>query len=87
MLNHFFNNDYFQFSEECGLDAVERGIAAMPFFSLINHSCNPNILRHSRSNCMIIYVMYPIKKGEQVYIYIQYIYIEILAYKYNINNR
>ncbi|PBC27785.1 SET and MYND domain-containing protein 4 [Apis cerana] len=55
------------FSEECGLDAVERGIAAMPFFSLINHSCNPNILRHSRSNCMIIYVMYPIKKGEQLY--------------------
>ncbi|XP_006564917.1 SET and MYND domain-containing protein 4 isoform X3 [Apis mellifera] len=53
------------FSEECGLDAVERGIAAMPFFSLINHSCNPNILRHSRSNYMIIYVIYPIKKGEQ----------------------
>lgn len=50
------------FSEECGLDAVERGIAAMPFFSLINHSCNPNILRHSRSNYMIIYVIYPIKK-------------------------
>lgn len=55
------------FSEECGLDAVERGIAAMPFFSLINHSCNPNILRHSRSNYMIIYVIYPIKKGEQLY--------------------
>ncbi|XP_006618436.1 SET and MYND domain-containing protein 4-like isoform X3 [Apis dorsata] len=53
------------FSEECGLDAVERGIAAMPFFSLINHSCNPNILRHSRSNYMIIYVIFPIKKGEQ----------------------
>ncbi|XP_006618435.1 SET and MYND domain-containing protein 4-like isoform X2 [Apis dorsata] len=55
------------FSEECGLDAVERGIAAMPFFSLINHSCNPNILRHSRSNYMIIYVIFPIKKGEQLY--------------------
>ncbi|XP_012343645.2 SET and MYND domain-containing protein 4 isoform X2 [Apis florea] len=55
------------FSEECGLDAVERGIVAMPFFSLINHSCNPNILRHSRSNYMIIYVIYPIKKGEQLY--------------------
>ncbi|XP_043785490.1 SET and MYND domain-containing protein 4-like isoform X1 [Apis laboriosa] len=55
------------FSEECGLDAVERGIAAMPFFSLINHSCNPNILRHSRSNYMIIYVIFPIQKGEQLY--------------------
>ncbi|XP_043785492.1 SET and MYND domain-containing protein 4-like isoform X3 [Apis laboriosa] len=55
------------FSEECGLDAVERGIAAMPFFSLINHSCNPNILRHSRSNYMIIYVIFPIQKGEQIY--------------------
>ncbi|CAD1478420.1 unnamed protein product [Heterotrigona itama] len=54
------------FSEEYGLEAVERGVAAMPFFSLINHSCNPNILRHSRSKYMIIYAIYPIKEGEQL---------------------
>ncbi|KAK9302571.1 hypothetical protein QLX08_005453 [Tetragonisca angustula] len=54
------------FSEEYGLEAVERGVAAMPFFSLINHSCNPNVLRHSRSEYMIIYAMYPIKEGEQL---------------------
>lgn len=54
------------FSEEYGLEVVERGVAAMPFFSLINHSCNPNILRHSRSEYMIIYAMYSIKEGEQL---------------------
>lgn len=58
-----------QFSEECGLEAVERGAAAMPFSSLINHSCNPNILRHSRSEYVIIYAIYPIEEGEQVYIF------------------
>ncbi|XP_029168935.1 SET and MYND domain-containing protein 4-like [Nylanderia fulva] len=55
------------FSEEQGLECVERGIAAMPFGSLINHSCNPNIIRHSRSKHMLVYAMYPIRKGEQLF--------------------
>ncbi|KAL6259901.1 hypothetical protein P5V15_009812 [Pogonomyrmex californicus] len=54
------------FGEEQGLEHVERGIAAMPFLSLFNHSCNPNILRHSRSKHIVIYAMYPIRKGEQL---------------------
>ncbi|XP_024877449.1 SET and MYND domain-containing protein 4-like [Temnothorax curvispinosus] len=54
------------FGETQGLDCVERGIAAMPFFSLFNHSCDPNILRHSRPKHIVIYVMYPIRKGEQL---------------------
>ncbi|XP_054004204.1 SET and MYND domain-containing protein 4-like isoform X2 [Hylaeus anthracinus] len=55
------------YSEEDGLEQVERGSAAMPFFSLVNHSCNPNILRHSRSKHMIMFVMYPIQKDEQIF--------------------
>ncbi|XP_050450117.1 SET and MYND domain-containing protein 4-like isoform X2 [Cataglyphis hispanica] len=55
------------FSEEQGLECVERGIAAMPFLSLINHSCDPNIFRHSRSKHMVIYAMYPIQKGKQLF--------------------
>ncbi|XP_029680669.1 SET and MYND domain-containing protein 4-like isoform X2 [Formica exsecta] len=55
------------FSEEQGLECVERGIAAMPFLSLINHSCNPNIFRHSRPKHVVIYAMYPIRKGEQLF--------------------
>jgi len=48
------------------LEYVERGIAAMPFFSLINHSCDPNILLHSRPNHIVMYATYPIRKGKQV---------------------
>ncbi|XP_035731524.1 SET and MYND domain-containing protein 4-like [Vespa mandarinia] len=52
--------------EEYGLDVRERGIAAMAFYSLFNHSCDPNILRYSRSTNMIICAAYPIKKGDQI---------------------
>ncbi|XP_043261262.1 SET and MYND domain-containing protein 4-like [Colletes gigas] len=55
------------FSEMRGLDSAERGLAALPFFSLINHSCEPNILRHSRSKHAIMFAVYPIEKGEQIY--------------------
>ncbi|KYQ55708.1 SET and MYND domain-containing protein 4 [Trachymyrmex zeteki] len=54
------------FGETQGLEYLERGIAAMPFFSLINHSCDPNILRHSRPEHIVIYAMYPIEKGQQL---------------------
>lgn len=48
------------------MNSEDRGAALMPFLSLINHSCNPNILRVSRSAHIIVYTMYPIKKDEQV---------------------
>ncbi|XP_025991232.2 SET and MYND domain-containing protein 4 isoform X2 [Solenopsis invicta] len=54
------------FGEMQGLEYKERGIASMPFLSLINHSCDPNILRHSRSEHIVLYAMYPIRKGEQL---------------------
>ncbi|RLU24101.1 hypothetical protein DMN91_004310 [Ooceraea biroi] len=55
-----------QFGEEQDLDNVERGLAAMPFYSLLNHSCSPNVLRHSRPKHIVLYAMYPIRKGEQL---------------------
>lgn len=59
---------YLQFTEEQYLecDSVERGLAAMPFCSLFNHSCSPNIMRISRPQHIILYALYPIRKNEQV---------------------
>ncbi|XP_034194059.2 protein-lysine N-methyltransferase SMYD4-like [Osmia lignaria lignaria] len=54
-------------SEEYGLNGRSYGGALMPFLSLINHSCNPNILRVDRTGHMIIYAIYPIKKDEQIF--------------------
>ncbi|KAF7411682.1 hypothetical protein HZH66_000578 [Vespula vulgaris] len=54
------------FSEEYVLDSKERGVVAMAFYSLFNHSCNPNVLRFSRSREMIMCAAYPIEKGEQL---------------------
>ncbi|XP_032670457.1 SET and MYND domain-containing protein 4 isoform X2 [Odontomachus brunneus] len=50
---------------EC--DPVQRGLAAMPFCSLFNHSCSPNMMRISRSQHIVLYAMYPIRKGEQLF--------------------
>ncbi|CAL7933352.1 unnamed protein product [Xylocopa violacea] len=55
------------FSEERDLGVVERGTAVMPFLSLINHSCSPNVSRHSRSKHIVMYAIYPIEKGEQIF--------------------
>lgn len=48
-------------------EAVRRGLAIMPFLSLINHSCSPNTLRNCTPKHVIMYAMYPIKKGEQLF--------------------
>ncbi|XP_076545393.1 protein-lysine N-methyltransferase SMYD4 isoform X2 [Osmia lignaria lignaria] len=55
------------FTEEYKMASEDRGVALMPFLSLINHSCNPNILRVSRPGHIIVYAMYPIKKDEQIF--------------------
>ncbi|XP_012218399.1 SET and MYND domain-containing protein 4 [Linepithema humile] len=52
--------------EEQGIESVRRGMAAMSFFSLFNHSCNPNILRRSMPKHMVMHALYPIRKGEQL---------------------
>ncbi|XP_012277849.1 SET and MYND domain-containing protein 4-like [Orussus abietinus] len=55
------------FVEERDFDNVERGAALMPFFSLINHSCDHNITRQSLKEHMVLYALYPIEKGEQLF--------------------
>ncbi|XP_076545140.1 protein-lysine N-methyltransferase SMYD4-like [Osmia lignaria lignaria] len=55
------------FTEEYKIASEDRGAALMPFLSLFNHSCNPNILRVSRTAHIIAYAMYPIKKDEQIF--------------------
>ncbi|XP_015114880.1 SET and MYND domain-containing protein DDB_G0284059 isoform X2 [Diachasma alloeum] len=53
--------------EGLGTDPLERAGALMPFYSLINHSCNPGIARTTRGKKMIIYADCIIRKGEQVF--------------------
>ncbi|XP_076655257.1 protein-lysine N-methyltransferase SMYD4 [Halictus rubicundus] len=53
--------------ELCELDTVSRSTFALPFCSLINHNCNPNIIRLSRGKEMMVIALYPIKSGEQVF--------------------
>nr|XP_050853770.1 SET and MYND domain-containing protein 4-like isoform X2 [Vespula vulgaris] len=60
-------NNALSFLEEYGLDGRERGIVVMPFYSLFNHSCNPNVVRYSRSKEVIMRAIFPIKKGEQLF--------------------
>ncbi|CAK9801439.1 SET and MYND domain-containing protein 4 [Anthophora plagiata] len=55
------------FAEGCGLELVERGLVTLPFLSLANHSCCPNITRQCMSTHVIAYAVYPIKEGEQVF--------------------
>lgn len=44
-----------------------RGSGAYPFCSLINHACTPNILRIPFGTKMIVFVLRPIKIGEQLF--------------------
>ncbi|XP_020298055.1 SET and MYND domain-containing protein 4-like [Pseudomyrmex gracilis] len=61
-----FLNNFCIFQEMQGLNYLSYGVAAMPFFSLFNHSCNPNIQICSRAKHAVMHVIYPIKKGEQL---------------------
>jgi hypothetical protein len=45
------------------------GATALPFCSLINHSCNPNVSRITTKECTIIFALVPIEKDSQVIIY------------------
>lgn len=55
------------FTEVRGLQIEERGVAVMPFLSLTNHSCVPNVLRFSTTTHMILSILHPIKEGEQIF--------------------
>ncbi|XKL63349.1 hypothetical protein PGB90_005713 [Kerria lacca] len=44
------------------------GHALVPLFSLINHSCDPNVKWYWCKNVMVLYAIRPIAAGEQIYI-------------------
>ncbi|KAJ6643601.1 SET and MYND domain-containing protein 4 [Pseudolycoriella hygida] len=43
------------------------GSTVLPFCSLINHSCSPNIIRISFGTKMVVFVLRNIRKGEQLF--------------------
>ncbi|KAG8236842.1 hypothetical protein J437_LFUL017126 [Ladona fulva] len=45
---------------------VEIGAAAYALLSLINHSCDPNVVRHSSGNKAVLRAIRPIREGEQI---------------------
>ncbi|EFN81720.1 Putative SET domain-containing protein L678 [Harpegnathos saltator] len=57
--NHLTYEEQYLSEEVCGN-------AILPFCSLFNHSCNPNVFRVSRSQHTVLYTLYPIRKGEQL---------------------
>lgn len=55
-----------EISEYCDVTYEEIGAGAYATLSLINHSCDPNVVRHSYGNTLVLRAIRPIKKGEQV---------------------
>ncbi|KAJ8679587.1 hypothetical protein QAD02_015374 [Eretmocerus hayati] len=55
------------YEEERGIDTVDIGASALPFCSLVNHSCDPNVSRCSTKEHMIIFALLPIENGAQIY--------------------
>lgn len=46
--------------------SVEIGAALYPLLSLTNHSCDPNVVRHSYRDNVVLRTIQPVNKGEQV---------------------
>lgn len=42
------------------------GLGVYPAFSLVNHSCDPNVVRHNYGKCVIFRSVRRIPKGEQL---------------------
>ncbi|KAL0274623.1 UNVERIFIED_CONTAM: hypothetical protein PYX00_002712 [Menopon gallinae] len=55
-----------EISEYCDDSYEEIGAGAYATLSLINHSCDPNVVRHSYGNMLALRAIRPIKKGEQL---------------------
>ncbi|XP_073986517.1 SET and MYND domain-containing protein 4-like isoform X3 [Rhodnius prolixus] len=54
--------------EEYSTDFVEIGAAIYPFLSLINHSCDPNVVRHNyNGDVVVLTAIQVIKKGDQIF--------------------
>ena len=71
-----------QYTEICNRENIDYGTAIMPFISLINHSCESNVLWIPTPKHFELYAIHPIKKGEQVladlYCYLQCMSIYLL---------
>lgn len=39
-----------------------------PYYSLFNHSCDPNVTERVSGGSMVLYATRPIKKGEELYV-------------------
>lgn len=48
-------------------DSEETGAGAYAFLSLLNHSCNPNVVRHSYGTHVVLRALRPIRKGQQLF--------------------
>ncbi|KAK9498328.1 hypothetical protein O3M35_002986 [Rhynocoris fuscipes] len=54
--------------DEYDSESVEIGGAIYPFLSLINHSCDPNVVRHNYNGDIVALIaIQVIKKGEQIF--------------------
>lgn len=47
-------------------NTTEIGSGAYALLSLINHSCDPSVVRHSYGNVCVVRAIKPIKKGEEI---------------------
>ncbi|XP_022916477.1 SET and MYND domain-containing protein 4 [Onthophagus taurus] len=59
--------------------SVETGAGAFSFMSLINHSCNPNVLRVCHGSKIVLRALRPIKKGEEL--------LDNYGYHFAVNNK
>lgn len=51
-------------------ESLEVGAALYPLLSLTNHSCDPNVVRHSYGDAVVLRSIQAITKGEQVISYL-----------------
>lgn len=59
-------SNFHEISELQNFESVEIGSGAYSFLSLLNHACNPNIVRHCYGTGIVLRSLSPIKKGEQL---------------------
>lgn len=64
---NFRNLEWLAKSEDVhGLSVMKVGLGLLPFGSLINHSCFPNVDRMAVDNKFVFYVQRPILKGQKL---------------------
>lgn len=54
-------------TEVINVNSSQIGSAAMPVLSLINHSCDPNIVRYCYGDVILVKVIRPIERGQELF--------------------